>query len=259
MKRVKECKNCEFNFDGICVGNGDLYDYGEKITDDSKCCEYWNSNLDCFSYEIYNAPRFLRETYHDCSISYSEFSSLLDNYIDGKSIPINIFDAIKLIYGISMVDIAVLLDVTFGVVYRAKTKGFAQKRIKQFSSGLFIDSKILLNCTTSNFDKLKESNKLFWSESNISEKLNTFPSWKKELSRTISCYLKCPINFAREFTRVDKLYWDADMPLDDFTESEKKMINYIVKHNNKQDVREINYFLDIACQPHLEVMMVDKK
>lgn len=179
MKRVKECKNCEFNFDGICVGNGDLYDYGEKITDDSKCCENWNSNLDCFSYEIYNTPRFLRETYHDCSISYSEFSSLLDNYIDGKSIPINIFDAIKLIYGISMVDIAVLLDVNFGVVYRAKTKGFAQKRIKQFSSGLFIDSKILLNCTTSNFDKLKESNKLFWSESNISEKLNTFPSWKK--------------------------------------------------------------------------------
>ena len=225
MKRVKECKNCEFNFDGICVGNGDLYDYGEKITDDSKCCENWNLNLDCFSY--------------------SEFSSLLDNYIDGKSIPINIFDAIKLIYGISMVDIAVLLDVTFGVVYRAKTKGFAQKRIKQFSSGLFIDSKILLNCTTSNFDKLKESNKLFWPESNISEKLNTFPSWKKELSKTISCYLKCPINFAREFTRVDKLYWDADMPLDDFTESEKKMINYIVKHNNKQDVREINYFLDI--------------
>lgn len=56
MKRVKECKNCEFNFDGICVGNGDLYDYGEKITDDSKCCENWNSNLDCFSYEIYNAP-----------------------------------------------------------------------------------------------------------------------------------------------------------------------------------------------------------
>ncbi len=259
MNRVKECRNCEFNFDGICVGNSDLYEYGESITDDAKCCENWNANLDCFSYEIYNAPRFLREAYHDCSISYSKFSSLLDDYVNGKSIQISIFDALKLIYGISMVDIAVLLDVTFGVVYRAKTKGFAKKRIEQFSSGLYIDREILLNCTTYNFDKLRQSNKLFWSQSNISEKLNTFPDWKKELSKTISCYLKCPINFAREFTRVDKLYWNADMPLDDFTESEKKMINYIIKHNNKQDVREINYFLDIACQPHLEVMMVNKK
>lgn len=258
MKRVKECSNCEFNFDGVCAGYGNLYDYGEKITDDTKCCDNWNPNLNYFSYEIYNAPRFLREAYHDCSISYLEFSSLLDDYVDGKSISINIFDAIKLVYGISMVDIAVLLDVTFGVVYRAKTKGFANKRIKQFSSGLFIDSDILINCTTSKIEKIRESNKLFWSQSNISEKLNTFPDWENELARTISYYLKCPINFARDFTRVDKLYWNADMPLDDFTESEKKMINYIVKHNSKKQVCDIDYFLDIACQPHLKIMMFDK-
>lgn len=259
MNRIKECRNCEFNFDGICVGNGDLYEYGEKITDDTKCCENWNPNFDSLSYEIYNAPRFLRESYHDGSISYSEFSSLLDDYVADKSMPINIFDALKLVYGISMVDIAILLDVTFGVVHRAKTKGFVQKRIKQFSSSLFIDEEILLNCTTADFDKLRESNKLFWSKSNISEKLNSFPDWEKDLARNISYYLKCPINFAKDFTRVDKLYWNVDMPLDDFTESEKKMINYIVKRYSKNSVREINYFLDVSCKPHLNIMMIERK
>ena len=30
MKVKRECNTCEFNFDGICAGHGDVYDYGEK-------------------------------------------------------------------------------------------------------------------------------------------------------------------------------------------------------------------------------------
>lgn len=260
MERSKQCKNCEFNSNGICIGHGEIYDYGTQITDDTQCCESWGANLEFFAYETTNAPRFLREAFNDCIISYSSFSSLLDDYVEGKGVPINIFDAVKAIYGISMVDIAILLDVTFGVVYRAKTKGFAKKRIDQFSKGLFIDGELLQKTSTNDFDKLKKSSEKFWSQADISKKLESMPNWKKELSKTICSYLNCPINLAKDFSRVDKLYWTNEMSTDDFTESEKKLINYVVKHGEyKKQVYKIEYFLDLACRPHLSVVYVDSK
>ena len=112
----KQCSNCEFNFGGTCAGDGNVYQYGETITDDTKCCNSWGASLEYYVNQTTTAPRFLRDAHNDCRISYHEFSQYADDVESGKPIAISIFDAIKHIYGISMVDIAVLLGVTYGVV-----------------------------------------------------------------------------------------------------------------------------------------------
>ncbi len=44
------------------------------------------------------------------------------------------------------------------------------------------------------------------------------------------------------------------MKMDDFTESEKELINYIVSHNRQDKVCEIEYSLDIGGRPHMRVV-----
>lgn len=256
----KQCKTCEFNFDGICAGHGNTYKYGEKITDNTKYCNDWGASLDFFSYTTTNAPRFLREQLNDCRISYDVFSSQFNDYVAGNSVVINFFDAIKFIYRISMVDIAVLLDVTFGVVYRAKTKGIPQKRINQFSDALCVKAELLTNITTSDFDKLRVAREKFFNKPNIEQCINAMPKWKQKLASTISSeYLHCPIHMAKEFARVDKLYWTKDMPLDDFTESERALIKYVSHHNqNHKPGIALEYSLDLACLPHMRVIRDNK-
>ena len=48
IKINKKCKNCEFNFDGICAGHSDLYEYGSKILDMKKVCEMWGIDIKYF-------------------------------------------------------------------------------------------------------------------------------------------------------------------------------------------------------------------
>jgi len=254
MELKKNCSTCEFNFNGICAGSGSTYQYGEEITDDTKTCEGWSADLDFFIEDITCAPRFLREQFNECKISYDEFTTQSEQFAEGKAIPINIFDAIKYIYGISMVDIATLLNVSFGVVYRAKTKGVPQKRVKQFAEVLCIDSELLKSNSTEDFNKLYEAREVFFNQEQIEQRMNLMPDWKKELAYSISnVYLKCPINLSKRFARVDKFYWTSKMKLGDFTESEKQLINYIVSHNRQGKVCEIEYSLDIGGRPHMRV------
>ncbi len=257
----KNCSNCEFNFDGICAGNSDLYKYGEKITDFTKHCDCWDANLEYFTYETMNAPRFLREKYKECSISYSDFSIQFDNYKAGKNIPINFFDAIKFIYGVSMVDLAVIMNVSFGVVYNAKINGIPQKRISHFAEALCVNPDILSIDSTIIFEELRKSKKTFFAQTNIQSRLSELPDWKQKLANIISSEcLNCPIHIAKKIARVDKLYWDAKMPMDDFTESEKSLIEYIIHHNKyKKQAISLEYSLDRACLPHLHLRMYDHK
>lgn len=257
----KNCSNCEFNFDGICTGHGDVYKYGEAITDETKCCGNWSASLDYFCDETANAPRFLREGFNDCSLAYDDFSRQSDAYFAGKDIPINLFDAVKFIYGLSMVDIAVIMDVSFGVVYSAKVKGIPAKRVNQFSDALRLDPEILFNGTTGIFPLLREGKDKLFAQSNIKEKLTSMPEWKNNLSRVISseCF-HCPIHLAREFARVDKFYWTAEMKMDDFTESEISLINYMKKHNKyNKPLLKIEYSLDRACKPHIHASLKNDK
>lgn len=253
IKLKKQCKTCEFNFDGICIGGGDLYEYGSEITDNSQLCDAWGANLEYYTYETTTAPRFLREQLNDCNISYAKFSSMFNKYSQGEAIPINIFDAIKFIYGISMIDIAVLLNVTFGVVYRAKSCGIPAKRLSQFSDVLGIQQELLISTTTKDFDKLEETKDEFWSRPNIKTQLSSMPEWKEKLAYNISAfYLHCPIHLAWDFARVDKFYWSSKMPINHFTDSEKNMINFLTRRSKKcRPSVEIDYSLDITCSPHM--------
>lgn len=257
MRLEKHCRTCEFNFNSVCAGHGNTYKYGDKITDETKTCDDWGASLDYYTYTTTYAPRFLRERLNECKISYVKFSTLLDDYIGGNGIPINIFDAVKFIYGISMVDIAVLLDVTFGVVYRAKTSGIPAKRIKQFTEVLGIPPELLISTTTKDFDKLRQAKEAFFARPNIEQRLNAMPEWKQTLAHDLSSvYFHCPIHIAKELARVDKIYWTAQMPKDGLTASEEKMIDFITRRNkNHQPYTGLEYSLDIACMPHVRTMM----
>lgn len=117
---------------------------------------------------------------------------------------------------------------------------------------------MLKSITTSDFDELRAARKAFFAQSNIEQRMNAMPEWKQELANTISSvYLRCPIHMAREFARVDKLYWTDDMPMDDFTESEKALVKYISKHNQygKPGIA-LEYSLDISCTPHMNTTMI---
>ena len=259
----KQCSNCEFNFDGKCAGHGNLYKYGESITDDTKCCDDWGASPEYYIHQTATAPRFLRDLYNSCHISYAEFSKYCDDYEAGKPVPIHIFDAIKLIYGISMVDIAVLLGVTYGVVYRAKTAGFAKKRIPQFAEGLCIPEKFLLSphITTLDFEELSEFKKVFFHRPGISETLNAMPPWKIKLAQEISSiYVYCPIHIVNAIARVDNLYWNNRFSMDGYTESEQAFIDYIQKGTKKHPpIHNLDYFLDIGCHPHMETRAITNK
>lgn len=257
----KDCSTCEFNFEGICAGHGDVYQYGEKITNDTKCCNGWSENFEYFQHKIATAPRFLRDFYNDYHISYQEFSKLVDDYNAGIPVTINIFDAIKYIYGISMVDIAVILNTTYGVVYRAKTQGIAKKRITQFANGLCIPERLLLNVTTDDFKELTRCKDEFFSNQNINKLLISMPNWKDRLAQEISAaYVHCPIHIAKSLARVDHLYWDEEVPLDEYTESERAFISYIARETKKYEAaHHLEYFLDIACRPHMKIRILQKE
>ncbi len=257
----KNCSTCEFNCDEICAGRGDVYPYGGAISDDTKCCIDWSASFEYYEHETTTAPRFLRDAYTDCHISYQEFSQLFDDFKAGRPVPINIFDAIKHVYGISMVDIAVLLGVTYGVVYRAKTKGFAQKRIPQFSSALCIPGKLLVSTTTSDFDALAKCKNDFFARPGINEVFESMPDWKAKLAQEISSvFVHCPIHVARTLARVDHLYWSCGLSFGDYTPSEQAFIGYVARGTkNYKPVHNLEYFLDIACSPHMRTSMLRRE
>lgn len=250
MDKVKQCKHCEFNFNGICVGHSDLYKYGETIKDDSLCCDLWKADVTCFCMITREAPRFLLEKLHDSKITRNEFIELFIDYVDNKNIPINTFDAIKETYGLSMVDIAVLLKIPFGAVYRAKSKGFTEKRLQEFSDKLYIKPTMLQKTTTGDLKELVKTSDMFWSQSDIESIVLKTPDWKLNLIETLTKNLRCTPDLSKIFSRIDKLYWNVEMPLKYYTDSEQKLIQHFIK---KQDAVQIEYFLDHACRPHLRV------
>lgn len=250
----KQCSNCEFNEDGICVGNSSIYHRGKAITDETKFCNDWEISEKYYTEQVSSAPRFLREAYKDYKIDYEDFSKRCDDFKSGKAVKINIFDAIKHIYGISMVDIAVLLGVTYGVVYRARSQGFVKKRISQFANGLCIPERILLNTTTDDFEELEKCKKEFFEKPNINTILESMPEWKMKLAQKISSdCVHCPMHLAKIIARVDNFYWEKSISIDQYTESEKVFINYMSKGTKKSKPEHyLKYSLDIANHPNLD-------
>lgn len=91
MKVKRECNTCEFNFDGICAEHGDVYDYGEKIVDDTKGCDDWGAGLKYFSEVTENAPWYIKNDYKNCKISFGEFLRRLDDDENGIALEVNLY------------------------------------------------------------------------------------------------------------------------------------------------------------------------
>ena len=256
MELKHQCANCEFNLNGICTGSS-LF-YGRNITDDSSSCEYWNANTEYFSFERIAAPRFLRDNYNNGKLSYVDFSAQHIEFDSGVDVPINIFDAVKYIYGLSIVDIAVLANVTYSVAFWAKTRRIPQKRIQQFCDALCISENTIMSNSTSIFDELRKGKKLLFGQEGISERLSAIPDWKQKIvNYIIGGCLNCPTYLAIKFARIDTMYWEKGMNINEYTESERALISYYTSKN--KNVISIDFFLDIAGMPHICVRMKENQ
>lgn len=260
LEFLKQCKTCEFNFSGTCAGHGNTYKYGEVISDDTLSCDDWGVGLDYFTEITKNAPWYIREPYQDFKIDYSTFEKLLEADVAGKAIEVNIFDAIREIYGLSLVDLAVLLDVTFGVMYRARSVGTPAKRLKKFSQMLCIPMELFKKTTTHDFEQLQKCKVEFEQSINIEAVLKNIPEWKQELIRQVANFLHCPIHLAKEISRVDKLNWEKGSN-DILNESEKLLIDCVSKAaiKEKQTLTALEYSLDIATSPHFRARYLRNK
>ncbi len=260
MEVLKQCKTCEFNFSGICVGHGNTYKYGEAISDDTLSCDDWSVGFDYFTEITKNAPWYIREPYRDSRIDYSTFEKLLEADAAGEAIEVNIFDAIRKIYGLSLVDLAVLLNVTFGVMYRARSVGTPSKRIKSFSQVLCIPADFFKKMTTHDFEQLRKCKAKFEESIHVETVLKNTPEWKQKLINQVVNTLHCPIHFAKEIARIDKLNWEKD-DSDALNNSEKLLVDYVSKvaSKNRQTLTSLEYSLDIAALPHIRTTYLNNK
>ncbi len=117
MKVKRECNTCKFNFDDICVGHGEVYDYGEKIVDDIKCCDDWGTNLKYFTEVTENAPWYIRNDY---KINFDKLLKCIDDDENGIVLEVNLYDVIEKIYDLSLVELAEVLGISLGVINYAK-------------------------------------------------------------------------------------------------------------------------------------------
>jgi hypothetical protein len=163
MKLIRECRTCEFNFDGMCAGEGEgaTYQYGEKIIDDTKNCDDWGASLEYYSDITEKAPWYIREDYKRYRISYDEFLKKLDDDEKGVPIKVNLYDAIENIYNLRMDELAKVLNVTIGVIGYARSRGTVAKRVADFSCKLCIPAKFFNHFTTHNFEELKRCQDIF--------------------------------------------------------------------------------------------------
>lgn len=137
MKLDKTCETCEFNFNGICVGEG-IYDYGDKIVDSSKECDGWGISLEYFSEIIDNMPWYIKDPYKCGKLYFGEALQKLEEDETEKGTQINIYDAIAKVYGIPWWELGEILGVKATVIGYATCRGTIPRRKKHFADILCI-------------------------------------------------------------------------------------------------------------------------
>ncbi|MBF4696093.1 hypothetical protein [Fusibacter ferrireducens] len=166
MQIIKNCKTCEFNFDQICSGGGNLLDYGEKISEeleDTCVCSGWGASLEYYGEMIDKAPWYIKDYYRNSKIKYDEFLDKMEKDYKSIGFEVNLYDAIEHVYEINLLELADILGVTFGVVRHARGKGTASKRVTEFSSKLCIPTEYFDSFLSTDLDNLKECSRKFYS------------------------------------------------------------------------------------------------
>ena len=133
----KTCQTCEFNFDGICAGDGN-YKYGKKITNADMECDGWGMSFHYFSQIIDELPWYIKQLYNQGKLYFGEILQKLEEDETERGTEINIYDAIGYVYGIPWWELSEILGVKWSVVGRAVCQGTVEKRKKQFAPILCI-------------------------------------------------------------------------------------------------------------------------
>lgn len=101
MEFIKQCSTCDFNFSGKCGISGNM------IPDITQSCSDWEESQDYYAVMYQNAPWYIRNPYDENpSVNLGE---LLEMDSKGEAITVNIFDAIKEFYGLTLVDLQFFL------------------------------------------------------------------------------------------------------------------------------------------------------
>lgn len=156
FKLIKNCKTCEFNFNGYCCGHSDAYGYDKKIERNIQNCNQWGISFEHFTELQKNAPWYIVDKFNWHKISFNKFMELAEKEYSNKKIDINIYDAIFKIYKISISQLSKVLDVPEGVIIYAKQRGTPKKRVYNFSKKLCIQEELFYNFTNKDLPKLEE-------------------------------------------------------------------------------------------------------
>lgn len=193
---------------------------------------------------IAKSPWYIRDSYLDLRISLAEALEQIEEDEDGIAIKINIYDAIKHIYGLSLVDLADFFDVSFGVMFHARYNGTCQKRLKQFSNKLCIPPHFFDSLTTHDLEQLEKCKEHFYDSHKDLSKISV-PEWHEQLTHEIMKYFKCPIDVARKISHIDRLIWQPSFGTT-YNEYELALINWTKKQakKEKRDLSTIEYKLD---------------
>ena len=153
MEFIKQCSTCDFNFSGKCGSSGNM------IPDITQSCSDWEESQDYYAVMYQNAPWYIRNPYDENpSVNLGE---LLEMDSKGEAITVNIFDAIKEFYDLTLVDLAVLFRENFGVMYYARNVRITDRRAYQFASTLRLPVELFKNTTTDDFDQIEFGKNLF--------------------------------------------------------------------------------------------------
>lgn len=261
MRIKRQCKKCKFNNYGKCSEKS--YPYGDSkeiISDNRKNCFNWKPN-EALNNKIMNqAPWYLKEALKYDKIIYEEFLDLVDK--DGKNepIPINIYDAIRKVYGYSLVNIALLMEVSFGVMYRARSVKTPTKRIKKLAELLCIPEEFFTEFTSLNLNELEKSKASFIIKAKTMKFPEEVPNWFNNLVGEICTLLGCSASVAREIAQVDRLKW-AEGEVLSINKYEKAIFDYTNEKAIKlnKSMATIKYSIDIGAHPHFKATFEDKK
>ena len=137
MRINKTCETCEFNFEGVCTGEGN-YSYGQKIQDFNKECDGWGISFDYFTEITEKMPWYIKDAYDRGKIYFEDALRKLEEDETPKGTQINIYDAIAKVYNIPWWELGEILGVKTSVIGYAVCRGTIPKRKKQFATILCI-------------------------------------------------------------------------------------------------------------------------
>lgn len=261
MKVKRECNTCEFNFNGVCAGHGDVYNYGEKIIDDTKGCDDWGADFKYFSEVMKEAPWYIKNDYENCKISFEEFLKKLDDDNNGIALKINLYDAIEKIYDLSFVELAEVLGVSLGVVNYARFQGTTAKRVSEFSAKLCIPVGFFNYFTTHDLEELKRCKKEFESNGDPKVFCDKKMKWKEEklIPRIMEC-LGCTYTSAQKYYTITQVKWRKNMEISELNELEKEFVEFIIRINKrkKHELISFEYLIDGIGFPKLYMNYIKK-